>query len=676
MTANSIIESFLAGQGYALFEYLGGGEFVAIGDCPSWCEEIWGAEVRNAKHVKLAENSAFLENFLVDAEESWRSGGTGSAGSGTWIERGVSGREIPLEAFALALDGKNILILRNLSSTFAEQQRWFQTARDSLLAHEKLLTEIQKKEILLHCIIHDLSQPLSAMSGCFNLLLLERLPPALKKFARDGLRESQRQESMIRGILSAFSGDLEAQQSAGGSGAPAPNLAACAQKALEEFSAASVEKEIQLRLDPRVNPSLDWRVVGDAARLDRVFGNLLENALRHSPKGTMVTIGLEHDGSFVLAFVDDEGPGLPKDQPAGGLFALFAKGKNHSGKAGLGLYFCKITVERWGGTIGAETRSGGGSRFWFRLPRAAKESEGHAEKANVEKTAAPAEAFYKAAPSRPLRVLIAEDTEINRELLTELLERRGHSTSSANDGLQALAALERERFDAVLMDEEMPRMNGLDATRVIRQKEISTGEHIIVIGLTGNATMEDERKGLEAGMDAFLGKPIQMDKLYRTLESLARGLTPVAGLHAPSEAPPSSQTVSDLSGSDSEGVAAHLRRTTGHNKKLQQSLIRTFLADAPKTLLLIRRAVDRKNAEKLATAAHALKGSLAIFGASNAVAAAHKLQTMGRDRDLHEAQSEFRVLEAEFVRLQRELMSLRAKPKRSTKPKSKHRRKR
>src|SRR5271168_1914316 len=213
MSANSIIESFLANQGYALFEYLGGGEFAAIGDCPSWCEEIWGAEVHNANHVKLAENSAFLENFLVDAEESWNSSDAGSAGSGNWIERAANGREVPLEAFALALDGKKVLILQNLSSTFAEQQRWFQTARDSLLAHEKLLTEIQKKEILLHCIIHDLSQPLSAMSGCFNLLLLERLPSTLKKFARDGLRESQRQESMIRGILSAFSGDLAAQQS-------------------------------------------------------------------------------------------------------------------------------------------------------------------------------------------------------------------------------------------------------------------------------------------------------------------------------------------------------------------------------------------------------------------------------------------------------------------------------
>ncbi len=674
MSANSIIESFLAEQGYALFEYLGRGEFVAIGDCPSWCEEIWGAETRNGKRVKLAENSAFLENFLVDAEESWNSKGTGSAGSGNWIERGATGREIPLEAFALALDGKNILILRNLSSTFAEQQRWFQTARNSLLAHEKLLTEIQKKEILLHCIIHDLSQPLSAMSGCFNLLLLERLPPALKKFARDGLRESQRQEQMIRGILSAFSSDLAAQQSAATSDAPAPNLAACAQQALEEFSASAAEKGIHLRLDARLNPSLDWRVMGDAARLDRVFGNLLENALRHSPKGTTVTIGVENDGAFVRAFVDDEGPGLPADQPASGLFALFAKGESHSGKAGLGLYFCKITVERWGGTVGAETRSGGGSRFWFRLPRAAKDTEIRPEKPNVEK-ATPSAKASRGKPSRTLHVLVAEDVELNRELVVELLERRGHSASSARDGIHALAALEHEHFDAVLMDEEMPRMNGLEATRAVRQKELSTGNHIIIIGLTGNATIEDERKGLEAGMDAFLAKPIQIDKLYETLESIALGSPPAANSQAPGEMQASPQTA-ELSGSDSESIAAQLRHTTGHNKKLQQSLIRTFLTDAPKTLALIRRAVARKDAQKLAGAAHALKGSLAIFGASKAVAAAHTLQNMGRAGDFEEANSEFRALETEFARILRELITLRAKPKRRAKTKSKNRRKR
>src|SRR5580658_1479730 len=375
MPSNSIFESFLTSQDYALFESVGQGEFSALGDCPAWCGELFELHSRNPKRVRLDHNSPFLENFLVDADDFWNSRAEGSVSSGNWIERDKTGRDIPLEAFALSLAKRKILILRNLSAHFAEQQQWFQTARDSLLAHEQLLSEIQKKEILLHCIVHDLSQPLTAISGCFNLLGLENLPPPAGKYVEAGQRESQRQELMIRGILSAFSGDLVAQQSSDKSGAPPPDLVACAQQAIEEFSSAFKDKGVNLRFAPPLNAASDWHVVGDAPRLDRIFGNLLENTLRYSPANSTVTVGAEDHGESILAFVDDEGPGLPADLPPTQLFALFSKGTSHSGKAGLGLYFCKITVERWHGTIGAETRAQGGSRFWFRLPRATKSNE-------------------------------------------------------------------------------------------------------------------------------------------------------------------------------------------------------------------------------------------------------------------------------------------------------------
>src|SRR5579862_2490744 len=255
MSSNSIVESFLTSQGYALFESAGKGGFFPIGDCPAWCRDLFEFHSRNAKRIRLADNSPFLENFLVDAENYWNSKSEGSVSSGNWIERDKTGREIPLEAFALSLDKKKILILRNLSAHFGEQQQWFQTARDSLLAHEQLLSEIQKKEILLHCIVHDLSQPLTAISGCFNLLRLENLPPPVGKYVEAGLRESQRQESMIRGILSAFSGDLIAQQSSDKSGAPPPDLAVCAEQAIEEFSSAFKDKGVNLRFAPPSNVS-------------------------------------------------------------------------------------------------------------------------------------------------------------------------------------------------------------------------------------------------------------------------------------------------------------------------------------------------------------------------------------------------------------------------------------
>jgi signal transduction histidine kinase/CheY-like chemotaxis protein/HPt (histidine-containing phosphotransfer) domain-containing protein len=678
MASNPLFESFLAGQGYALFESLGDGDFLGIGNCPAWCRDVFEIQPETGKRTRLVELSPFLENFLVDAEEFWSTKSEGSASSGTWIERGKNGRDIPLEAFALSLDGKKILILRNLSATFAEQQQWFQTARDSLLAHEQLLGEIQKKEILLHCIVHDLSQPLSAISGCFNLLSLEHLPTGLRKLVETGQSESQRQELMIRGILSAFSGDLLAQQSTSDKGAAAPDLANCVQKVIEEFSSAFADKGIHLRFDPQSNASVDWRVVGDSSRLDRIFGNLLENTLRYSPAGSTVTVGVKDDGAGVFAFVDDEGPGLPPDLPVNRLFALFSKGKSHSGKAGLGLYFCKITVERWGGTIGAENRAQGGSRFWFRLPRAktlSKEQATPTPDADREHAVAASPAL----PSKPLkrlRVLVTDDTEINRELVLELLKKRGHSVSSAADGLEALAALERTQFDVVLMDEEMPRMSGLEATRAIRKMEAADGRHIRIIGLTGNASYEDERRCLDAGMDAFISKPVRMDKLYEAVESIGEAAKKTTG--AQSALDPSAPVQATGTGTDGETAAAHLHRATGGNEKLQCSLIKTFLQDAPKTILLIQRAIAKQDAQKLAGSAHALKGSIAIFGAAKAVAITAKLQTMGRSGDLIGADSEFRALESEFAHLKPELLAIQsrsnAKPRKKQKNKPKSRR--
>ena len=257
MASDSIFENFVSSQGYALFESTGADEFRPIGEWPPWCRTMWGAEAKDNNAIRLGEKSSFLDNFLYDAEEFWKSGKTGSVNSGNWIEADETGGSTPLEASALSLDGKHILIIRNLSSTFAEQQEWFQTARDSLLSHERLLREILKKEILLHCIVHDLSQPLSAMRGCFHLLSLEPLSPGLKKYVKSGEREAQRQEMMIRGILEAFSTDLAAQQTVNKEHTDAPDLAACAKQSVEAFETAFG--------DPCRECGFDWSISFDEA---------------------------------------------------------------------------------------------------------------------------------------------------------------------------------------------------------------------------------------------------------------------------------------------------------------------------------------------------------------------------------------------------------------------------
>jgi signal transduction histidine kinase/HPt (histidine-containing phosphotransfer) domain-containing protein/FixJ family two-component response regulator len=683
--ATPIFESFFANQGFALFEYLGDGEFQLIGSWPAWCQALWGDLAAGYEKIRIGDVSPFLENFLFDAEQFWDSkSAAGSANSGNWTEREATGREIPLEASAYFLDGRRVLVVRNLSETFDQQQEIFQTARDSLLVYEKLLREIQKKEILLHCIVHDLTQPLSAMNSVFHLLDREHLSPQLKKYVKTGERESQRQELMIRGILEAFSSDLAAQNSKQEKTGEAPDLADCAQRAVRDFSTPFRDHDVGLRFGAHVKKTDSWRVAGDAARIDRIFGNLLENAMRYSPKGTTVTVGVEDQGGFVLAYVDDQGPGLPKDQPDSQIFALFSKGKSNAGKAGLGLYFCKITVERWGGAIGAETRAQGGSRFWFRLPRAEK-TDAAAAITESKKPAAAEKHPEKHKPARRLRILVADDADINRELVVELLEKRGHIAIGAADGRAAVAELEKHDFDVLLIDEEMPNMTGLEATQAIRQREAGTSRHQIIIGFSGHVTEEDEARFRAAGMDALLPKPVHMQQLYEVVESAAASVkkSPIPDrtaakpeFAAASASPGSGQLANagagagiwgGVTGGVSGGAVEHLSRSTGGNQKLMQSLVEILFADAPKALARIGRAIAQNDAAEVAAAAHLLKGSLAIFGASASVESARSLEAMGRAANLREAPLDFRTLETEFARLRAELAPL-AQNAKSAKP--------
>ena len=409
----------------------------------------------------------------------------------------------------------------------------------------------------------------------------------------------------------------------------APDIIQSAKQTIEAFENAYRDRGIKLRLDPAVKASANWRVTGESSRLERIFGNLLENALRYSPKGTTVTIGIEDQGGSVRASVNDEGPGLPTDKPQSQMFQLFARGKAHSGKAGLGLYFEKSP---W--SVGAERLAPrpalkAGSRFWFRLPRASGAAQVAAAAAPTEsKAEAPRREIGRypkqgdrGKAAKPLRVLVADDADLNRELVIELLEKHGYTAAGVSDGRKVLAALEREQFDAVLMDEEMPHMTGVEATLAIREKEKGGKAHQFIIGLTGNATAEDERRMLEAGMDAFLTKPIHMQKLYQTV-ALA-GLKWDAAFASSATVPPpdapmavnvvtsASLTETSPSTDGSLGVREQLVRMTGGNDKLARSLVKTFLADAPKALQQIQSAYKRES-EKLASAAHLLKGSLSI----------------------------------------------------------------
>jgi len=247
-----------------------------------------------------------------------------------------------------------------------------------------------------------------------------------------------------------------------------------------------------------------------------------------------------------------------------------------------------------------------------------------------------------------MRILVAEDTVESRELLIELLRHGGHTVAGVSNGREALDALERNPYEVVFMDEEMPVLNGLDSTRAIRQRRYAHGRRPIIIGMSGNTAESDEHRCLEAGMDAFMPKPIRMPEVLTMLAVLSRRPAETGRPPEPGRTHPESHT----------GLAAHLERATGGNRKLLRSLIRNLLRDAPKRLSALRRALERNDAEGVASAAHALKGSLGLFGADRAVSSARSLQTIGRSGDLQGADRQLRTLEQEFRALQHGLASL------------------
>jgi CheY-like chemotaxis protein len=514
-----------------------------------------------------------------------------------------------------------------------------QTARNALLDHERLAREIQKKEILLHCIVHDLSQPLSVMHVAMDSLLEEPISERSKQFLTLGKHASNQQETMIRQVLQTFSDDLRASLDAGTEAGSSADLLECAGKTMALLGPTFEAKGVRLGVSGTVAPESKWPVVAEESRLQRIFSNLLENALRYTPAGRSVTVGVEDDGDFLRAYVDDEGPGLPSDLRPEQIFGLFMKGKQSGGKAGLGLYFCRITVERWGGSIGCVTLPERGSRFWFRLPRAT--AGGSARASDLRDSSASATAKPKSAPIRPLRILLADDQEDIRTLTAHQLKRSGHKVVAAKDGAHALKALQAASFDAALLDQEMPGMRGDEVARAIRKIEQGKGKRIFLVASTGNTTSEDVRCLKEAGFDEVLGKPFRLEELNRILSSVSVA-KPVSE--------PQLQTAS------AEGVRiAELVARVGGDEKLVKRMISTFLRDTPKRITGIGAAIRRKNPDVLASLAHALKGSVSIFGAEEARKQADELQEIGRSGELSGAPEAFALLKEEIAKLQANL---------------------
>jgi len=244
--------------------------------------------------------------------------------------------------------------------------------------------------------------------------------------------------------------------------------------------------------------------------------------------------------------------------------------------------------------------------------------------------------------SEPLHILLAEDSIVNQKVAVGLLSLRGHSVVVVNNGIEALDSLEKKSFDVVLMDVQMPEMDGFEATRLIRRKEQTTGEHLPIIAMTAHAMKGDRERCLEAGMDGYISKPIEAVELYRAIESYV----PNAASAAPR---PKARDCS--SGLEDVLDWSFALEQLQNRSDLLQEVGTLFLKEGPKLLAEIQQSIAAGDAGRLRRAAHTLRGSAAIFAAKPTVEAARALELLGQQGTLTTAPAEFGTLEARTQRL-------------------------
>ena len=266
-------------------------------------------------------------------------------------------------------------------------------------------------------------------------------------------------------------------------------------------------------------------------------------------------------------------------------------------------------------------------------------------------------------------ILLAEDNTVNQRVAVRLLQKQGHTVSVAENGREALDRLKQERFDLVLMDVQMPEMDGLEATAAIRDQEMSTGQHLPIIAMTAHAMAGDRERCLEAGMDGYVSKPIQPQVLFDTISSVVAHwaaqsatqretrshlTTPITNFDRGQEHAPGISAVPEPRKSAAFNHNELLNRL-GDDLDLVTEIIELFLEESPMLLADVQRALERRDAKAIERSAHRLKGSVGNFGMNGTCVAALRLEVLGRTGDLAEADAAFQTLSDQLRQLRAEL---------------------
>jgi CheY-like chemotaxis protein len=275
-----------------------------------------------------------------------------------------------------------------------------------------------------------------------------------------------------------------------------------------------------------VRPDVPASVVGDPVRLGQVLINLVGNAIKFTERGQVsVEVALETataDGVMLHYAVSDTGIGVADDMQED-VFRPFHQADGSTtrrfGGTGLGLAISATLVELMGGRIWLDSQASAGSTFHFTARLGLDSLAAGQRRAGPT---LPVSVLPVELPRPPLDVLLAEDNVVNQRLVVGLLHRRGHKVTIVGTGAEAVEATGAHRFDLVLMDVQMPEMDGFAATRAIRARECGTGVHLPIVAMTAHAMKGDRERCIEAGMDDYLAKPLDARRVHEVIERAVR----------------------------------------------------------------------------------------------------------------------------------------------------------
>ncbi len=430
------------------------------------------------------------------------------AGWKGWHHRRKDGTIIEVETASdnLTLDGRECRLV--LFQDVTERNR---AAAELARAHDQAVSASSMKSAFLANMSHEIRTPMNGVIGLSELLLDTDLDDEQRYLAEQTARSAQDLLAIINDILDLSK--IEAGQLRLDPIDFDPRALidqACAVARLQ-----ADKRGVQLAC--QIDGALPARVRGDAGRFRQILTNLLSNAVKFTSEGSVGVSADTRPGSLVRVEVTDTGIGIDPDVLSD-MFEPFTQADpsttRHYGGTGLGLTISRELVDLMGGTIGAHSEHGHSSTFWFEVSLTTV-SQPETPEIALHEPLIPAGPQLAGAPA----VLVVDDSTVNQTVAVATLQRCGYQADIAGDGLQALAALERKHYDAVLMDCQMPLMDGYEATAAIRRREQDTHHHTPVIAMTAHAMTGDRERCLAAGMDDYLTKPVRPQQIT---EALAR----------------------------------------------------------------------------------------------------------------------------------------------------------